>query len=813
MQAFEDVDFDESFGEYQHSLKERIHVSMEEVRQALESPAPPSSRSASPSSPRMRSSPRYSAKKKTGLDPRTRSSSSRSPRGHDSQESHEYPQRRPGSRNSSENAERITGRHYHQQQPRHRPRQGGHQLKGRKPTSGSSRISGPKQPFNDLSYKAAVDRLRDMLQQYDSTHSPLTRPKTVHFEPSQISHQFIPSPVYKKSDLPRVEEVVPIVQHQSNYIKQLEAESQFCKGEITALKKRIAEVVEENKMLQEELKSVMSQNILADSDQEFKGSRSRQDDEDRMSRLDYKRWKKELERISDLHSAKSRRLEAQLANAREEAEQNEKVVEELQGKLRLLESLNKLGRADTEQEPGLCIQCAQNEAMVSSVIGGRNTQVIENLTKERDGLIETVASFKSKLEDQKQREEEAYAQLKKSAELVEQAQFDKMQAITQREQLADKLHKFERRMEDLVHSHQKNVDAERELARKESKKEIEELNLRLKELTDLHGTVQHQLDRVTREKVTMQAELERTRTQVTEFDTDYTKATEELKSQLAQANIERNAAVKEMNRIRTEVDKTNRDNEMEKSRLKENLEDVRRRLMQAERELMNAKEECITLATDMQAIEKDAQLCKMAKESMEKGRREELHTVTKRAQQREVELNSLIEEIEARHALTNAETEDMLQQQNGLIGKLREECRTLASQLEQTAQKYRGEVRQVKNLNEELSVRLEKTLNRLKEMEAQHVQHGQMHDKMRQRLAQMDEHAQYQGQQILDLLAKQSSLMRDRQLLGKEVEFLRAQVAPPNECDLDKLVTSRRGMVDDVLESARRDGDQGQEKQ
>ncbi|XP_013399284.1 serologically defined colon cancer antigen 8 homolog [Lingula anatina] len=671
---------------------------MEEVRQALESPAPPSSRSASPSSPRMRSSPRYSAKKKTGLDPRTRSSSSRSPRGHDSQESHEYPQRRPGSRNSSENAERITGRHYHQQQPRHRPRQGGHQLKGRKPTSGSSRrISGPKQPFNDLSYKAAVDRLRDMLQQYDSTHSPLTRPKTVHFEPSQISHQFIPSPVYKKSDLPRVEEVVPIVQHQSNYIKQLEAESQFCKGEITALKKRVAEVVEENKMLQEELKSVMSQNILADSDQEIKGSKSRQDNEDRMSRLDYKRWKKELERISDLHSAKSRRLEAQLANAREEAEQNEKVVEELQGKLRLLESLNKLGRADTGQEPGLCIQCAQNEAMVSSVIGGRNTQVIENLTKERDGLIETVASFKSKLEDQKQREEEAYAQLKKSAELVEQAQFDKMQ---------------------------------------------------LKELTDLHGTVQHQLDRVTREKVTIQAELERTRTQVTEFDTDYTKATEELKSQLVQANIERNAAVKEMNRIRTEVDKTNRDNEMEKSRLKENLEDVRRRLMQAERELMSAKEECITLATDMQAIEKDAQLCKMAKESMEKGRREELYTVTKRAQQREVELNSLIEEIEARHALASAETDDMLQQQNGLIGKLREECRTLATQLEQTAQKYRGEVRQVKNLNEELSVRLEKTLNRLKEMEAQHVQHGRMHDKMRQRLAQMDEHAQYQGQQV-----------------------------------------------------------------
>ena len=66
--------------------------------------------------------------------------------------------------------------------------------------------------------------------------------------------------------------------------------------------------------------------------------------------------------------------------------------------------------------------------------------------------------------------------------------------------------------------------------------------------------------------------------------------------------------------------------------------------------------------------------------------------------------------------------------------------------------------------------------------------------------------------QILDLLAKQSSLMRDRQLLGKEVEFLRAQVASPNESDLDKLVTSRRTLVDDVLHNAQRSDQDGQEK-
>ena len=57
--------------------------------------------------------------------------------------------------------------------------------------------------------------------------------------------------------------------------------------------------------------------------------------------------------------------------------------------------------------------------------------------------------------------------------------------------------------------------------------------------------------------------------------------------------------------------------------------------------------------------------------------------------------------------------------------------------------------------------------------------------------------------QIVDLLARQNGLMRDRQLLAKEVEFLRSQlVTPLNLADCEKG-DMREGPVEDLLRKVR----------
>lgn len=54
---------------------------------------------------------------------------------------------------------------------------------------------------------------------------------------------------------------------------------------------------------------------------------------------------------------------------------------------------------------------------------------------------------------------------------------------------------------------------------------------------------------------------------------------------------------------------------------------------------------------------------------------------------------------------------------------------------------------------------------------------------------------------MVELLTRQSVLMRDRQLLARELEFLRKQILQTNEADLNKFVSSNKCLIDDVLTS------------
>ncbi|XP_014904178.1 serologically defined colon cancer antigen 8 homolog [Poecilia latipinna] len=62
------------------------------------------------------------------------------------------------------------------------------------------------------------------------------------------------------------------------------------------------------------------------------------------------------------------------------------------------------------------------------------------------------------------------------------------------------------------------------------------------------------------------------------------------------------------------------------------------------------------------------------------------------------------------------------------------------------------------------------------EMEEQCVQHGRMHQRMKDRLQQLDRHCQSSAQQVCELLAKQSQLMQERNALSEEMQNLRIEL-------------------------------------
>ncbi|XP_064621461.1 serologically defined colon cancer antigen 8 homolog isoform X2 [Lineus longissimus] len=611
-----------------------------------------------------------------------------------------------------------------------------------------------------------------------------------------------------RGEVPRIEEVLPVLYQQTGYISQLEGENQFCNDELTQLKMRVAELAADNKRLHEELKRNVVQEILLDDgklgphsaaelpltkDEEFQNVQSSPELQGR--RLLFGKWQKELERIHTLHEAKTNRQEAQLNQAKDEAKRLEHEVQQLKAKMRTSES-NQSGRGGF----GLCITCAKNEAIVASP-SKRHSEAIDRLTRERDELVDSLAHLKSRLEEMKQRENDSYDQVKKSIILVEQAGLEKTEALVHKEQLNDELANLRRRFEEHIAETQNKIAQERLVIRKEFQREIDDQNIRMKDLNEELGKCKVQLERALRERGELQSEVEQYKIQFKSYDTDYGQVQDSMKLQMTKASIERSAAIQNMDKLRTELQRLEHDRDQERSCHRSEVDDLRRRLTMAERDLMESKEECIYLTGTMQALERDAHFTKLSKESLEKGRNDDLKAMAERARVREEELGGYIEVLQEKFTRARADLEELLSKERNLVQKLTQECHSLTERLEKVNEKYKKETKSLQSENEQLTYKVRKMQKRTKDMEQQHVEHGRMHEKMRQQIKLMDEHAQSNATQVLDLLAQQTELMKDRQMLAKEVEFLRNQVTPYNASDVDKLFTTNKGKVENILDT------------
>ena len=57
--------------------------------------------------------------------------------------------------------------------------------------------------------------------------------------------------------------------------------------------------------------------------------------------------------------------------------------------------------------------------------------------------------------------------------------------------------------------------------------------------------------------------------------------------------------------------------------------------------------------------------------------------------------------------------------------------------------------------------------------------------------------------QVLELLARETALMKDRQVLAREVEFLRKHLSAKDTKTFERLLNAHHTMVDDILVQVR----------
>ncbi|XP_069035941.1 serologically defined colon cancer antigen 8 homolog isoform X1 [Lepisosteus oculatus] len=659
----------------------------------------------------------------------------------------------------------------------------------RSPAGRGAEQAGSRDSWHQLQHSAAVNQLRSLLrkQEKESLPSSPSREKSSPKRPSESDG----------ADLPAVQDLVPIIHNQSEYIQHLEAEVRFCKEELLSLKQRIRVVVVENEKLLGELKSRTVEDTLKDytildaTTTVPEGLATRENvhsslDSGPLSRGQQKphqdpshpaeeqKWQSELDKLKQLYQAQRETLEAHVVSLRKELATSQKEGEEVKSRLRHQEALAAADGAS--RVGGLCLKCAQHEAVLAQTHTHLHAQVIERLTKERDDLLAVLSSLRASQGETQQREWGAYQQVKQAVEMAEEANLEKTRALVQCEQLQRELSRQRQHLERELAAEQEKIGKARDAAREEAKREKEELAATAMTLSQKVASLESQLERLKREKSSLSSQLEEAQQQLNSQETDISKVCGELRYQLDQTRLQRGEAERELQeyRIRTARELELAAQEAEKWRLE--LSACRQRLEGAQQDASRAKAEALSLAERLGRSQHQLHLTRQEKEAAVRCRSDELKALTFRARRRERELTQKIQHMEAQRERGASELDDLLSSQNTLIRKLKDECCNLGTQLEEVTSGSRSAVEQLSLENEHLRESLDKQQARCAEMEEQCVQHGRMHQRMKNRLQQLDQHCQLSAQQVCELLHKQSQLMRERQALAEELQQLRVQV-------------------------------------
>ncbi|XP_035519379.1 serologically defined colon cancer antigen 8 homolog [Morone saxatilis] len=601
-----------------------------------------------------------------------------------------------------------------------------------------------------------------------------------------------------RSSLPAFHDLVPMIHNQSEYIQHLEAEVKFCKEELQGMKQRIRVVVVENEKLQSDLKSkavneslkdytfqnsTVNESIAANS---HKGSNTSYSV---LQKAEHTTWKNELEQLKGIYQAQIESLEAQVISLRKDLSVSQKECEEVKVRLRHREkqAADALRADGSPRVAGLCLKCAQHEAVLAGTHTNLHVQAIDRLTKERDELVVALRAVRVSQQEAQQREWSACLQVKQAVEMAEEANLYKARVEVQCEQLSRELARHREQLEREAQALQERLAEAREEGRAEARKQKEELAHTVSSLSQRVAELEGQLDRAHRDKSSLTSQLEDTLCKLTSQEQDNTKVCVDLRYQLSQAQLKREEAERELRELSNKTSRQMEKAAQEVERLSSELVGCRQRLEAVQKDGSQWQAEALSLAEQLANAQRQLHLTRQDRDGAERAHEEEMASVTLSARERERELAVLLEQTEAQHQQRVGELDGLLSSQNSLIRKLKDECCVLGVKLEELTENSRSEMEQLALEKQHLEETVKSLRARCSDMEEQCVQHGRMHQRMKDRLQQLDRHCQSSAQQVCELLAKQNQLMQERNTLTEEMQTLHIEL--PNARRVDALST------------------------
>ncbi|KAF4523449.1 hypothetical protein B566_EDAN010382 [Ephemera danica] len=530
-------------------------------------------------------------------------------------------------------------------------------------------------------------------------------PHEVHTAPATPRASAAPEPAATSSGtLPP--EMMAYIERQEEYIDQLERESQFCRDELSGLLGKVKEVISENEGLQERQKSGVLRSVL-DYLQPSDREDEEEDDDTEASEAEPRRKKavqrsqRRMEGPSIVYESRISELEAQLTQVRIDLKKSQDETDLYKRRL--------LGE-------GLPLDSNEPDTV---------RHQLDQLKRERSELAENVAKLQSAATQLRERESEATHRLKRAQETAEQVQFERTQSELEVRRLKEELDRLHARLREAVAEQGRRAAEERASVERRYQQQLEQLQSDLASQWDASGRLQLELEKQRRTEAELRRDLACKSATLDEMAKETQAKIDVLQGQLHASLAQHSMLSQELAAAQLQADRAEREGRAESSRLEAEVSALRERLDRADSETLRARQEALRLSEQLAALDREMTLSKIKGVSSEQQPPPAL---------REQELMKMVSSMQEKHVETVAELEGMIESQNQVMAKLKDECHTLTQRLEDSSARHKQERQLLREENDML-------LNSCEVLRAQveDYRHQQQPSRPSQEQAQVDE--------------------------------------------------------------------------
>ncbi|RDD44353.1 Serologically defined colon cancer antigen 8-like protein [Trichoplax sp. H2] len=406
-----------------------------------------------------------------------------------------------------------------------------------------------------------------------------------------------------------------------------------------------------------------------------------------------------------------------------------------------------------------------------------NQVIVDRLTSERDEALQTAVRYRKIVDEMCHKEVAMYKQIKNCVETMETMQMEKketeFEVMHAKEEIARQQEKYSRLLETISERCMK----ERQNANADCQVEIQGLQQQIKSMEDIETTLRNQIDRQTREKTQLLIDLEQVRSQLMAKDVDSNQLLDKVNSEVSLANIERNNALDEAASLRLKLTQERKERERNDMKLKSETEGLQRRLRTIETELMASKDNSLQLTQQITKLEQQSIQISTDKDSRERGYVEEINKLQSWLRKQEADYMTAARKTEIEYQQSKQELQNILDGQIHVCNQWKDSSNQLAEQLQEITDKYGHMKNQSQTLERELQEKLHYANKTIQDLGDYSNQQDKLISSLRERLEEEENSNQKSANQNFELLTKQSSLLRDRQLLTEEIEYLKLQLA------------------------------------